>query len=201
MTADTIHRADDRERILDATWIVLHRTGYENLKIHMVARVAAVSVGQLYRCYPSKGALLSAVYRQECERSAKVLEDLTSTGDPVDRVRAWVVAMVGQGFGHNRARARWFGTLPDEVTALAGREPGDETDLSSSLSRAIQDGIDSGVFLGADARWDAHLVLMMCAKLSSSDPTWSGSDPEEATARLLRFVLGALRRGDAMAEL
>jgi AcrR family transcriptional regulator len=196
MAVQTTHREDDRGRILEAARIVLRRTGYENLKVHMVARVSEMSIGSLYRCYSSKEALMSAVYLQECERSSRALAGVTSTGSPVDRVRAWVVAVVGQGFGERRARARWFGTLPEEVTALARREPGDGTDLSSSLSRAIQDGIDEGVFPGADAVWDAHLILTMCARLSSSDPRWSTSDPEEATAKLLEFVLGALRRGD-----
>lgn len=187
---------DERARIVDAAWSVLRRARYRNLKMHMVARTAGVSIGALYRTFGSKEAVLAAMVRQEMMRATAVLTELTESGTPVERVRAWVESLASFGLGRQRARAQWFSTLPEHVSRLATEDFGPEIDLARPLRAAIADGVADGSFPNADAVWDAHLIEALCTRLCTSQPR--EADAELAVAKVVEFVLGTLQRDRSM---
>jgi AcrR family transcriptional regulator len=83
------------ERILDATFVVLARTGRQ-LSMSDVAQTAGVSRMTLYRHHASKGELLLALARHEQrrfdERLATALEGVTEPAALVDAVLRAIVA-------------------------------------------------------------------------------------------------------------
>jgi AcrR family transcriptional regulator len=191
---------DDRERIVQAAWVVLRRAGYQNLKMQLVARTAGVSIGALYRTFGSKEAVLAAVFREELTGARRILTERCAEGTPAERVEAWVSALVWHGFGRQSARARWFSTLPDEVLQLARDGSDPAMDTGDPLRKAIADGIADGSFPNADAEWDALLIVQLCTQLCTSRSTWREADAQEAVTRVVDFVLGTLRRGTATAS-
>ena len=62
---------DSVEVILDATERVARKIGFEAATTTMIAKVAGVSVGTLYRYFPSKDALLTALVRRQWEAGAR----------------------------------------------------------------------------------------------------------------------------------
>jgi AcrR family transcriptional regulator len=55
-----------------------------------IARKAGVGAGTLYRHFPSREALLGAVYRVEVEKLADSAEQLSRELPPVEALRAWL---------------------------------------------------------------------------------------------------------------
>jgi AcrR family transcriptional regulator len=89
-------RADaqlNRERILEVAKSAFTRAGAD-ISLDEVAKQAGVGPGTLYRHFPTRGALLEAVYRSEVERLAAAQQDFSRTMAPVDALRAWMLLFV-----------------------------------------------------------------------------------------------------------
>src|ERR1700756_3264247 len=86
-------RADaqrNRERILEVAKRTFTRSGAD-VSLDDVARQARVGAGTLYRHFPSRDALLEAVYRIEVEKLGAAERELTESMPPVDALRAWMM--------------------------------------------------------------------------------------------------------------
>ncbi len=89
-------RADaqrNRERILEAAKEAFTRDG-ANVSLDEVAKQAGVGAGTLYRHFPTRDALLEAVYRTEVEKLAAAEREFTRTMPPVEALRAWMLLFV-----------------------------------------------------------------------------------------------------------
>jgi AcrR family transcriptional regulator len=89
-------RADaqlNRERILEVAKEAFTRSG-TNASLDDIAKEAGVGPGTLYRHFPTRGALLEAVYRTEVERLAAAERKFAETMSPVEALRAWMLLFV-----------------------------------------------------------------------------------------------------------
>lgn len=89
-------RADaqrNRERILEIAKEAFTRSG-ANISLDDVAKQAGVGAGTLYRHFPTRDALLEAVYRTEVEKLAAAEGEFTRTMSPVEALRAWMLLFV-----------------------------------------------------------------------------------------------------------
>src|SRR5271156_162324 len=89
-------RADaqrNRERILDIAKKAFTRSG-ANINLDEVAKRAGVGAGTLYRHFPTRDALLEAVYRSEVEKLAAAQQRFAETMPPVEALRAWMLLFV-----------------------------------------------------------------------------------------------------------
>jgi AcrR family transcriptional regulator len=89
-------RADaqlNRERILEVAKEAFTRSG-ANASLDDIAKEAGVGPGTLYRHFPTRGALLEAVYRTEVERLAAAERKFAETVSPVEALRAWMLLFV-----------------------------------------------------------------------------------------------------------
>ena len=59
-----------------------------------IARAAGVGIGTLYRHFPTRDALIAAVYRNETEQLATAATSLAETHPPVEALRAWMLLFV-----------------------------------------------------------------------------------------------------------
>ena len=88
-------RADaqrNRERILDAARDAFTRSG-AHASLDDIARQAGVGPGTLYRHFPTREALLEAVYRSEVEKLAAAPRHYTGL-PPIEALRAWLLLFV-----------------------------------------------------------------------------------------------------------
>ncbi|MBY3120838.1 TetR/AcrR family transcriptional regulator [Rhizobium laguerreae] len=59
-----------------------------------IARIAGVGIGTLYRHFPTRDALVSAIYRNETAQLAAAAKSLAETHLPVEALRLWLVQFV-----------------------------------------------------------------------------------------------------------
>jgi AcrR family transcriptional regulator len=89
-------RADalrNRERILEVAKLAFTRGGAQ-VSLDDIAKESGVGPGTLYRHFPTRGALLAAVYRSEVEGLAAAAQEFSSTMGPVEALRAWMLLFV-----------------------------------------------------------------------------------------------------------
>jgi TetR/AcrR family transcriptional regulator, repressor of fatR-cypB operon len=63
--ATTLHPSDKREAILDAALVLFAERGFYGTAVPAVAEQAHVGLGTIYRYFPSKEALVNALYQRE----------------------------------------------------------------------------------------------------------------------------------------
>src|ERR1700746_3065213 len=89
-------RADalrNREKILDVAKDAFTRNG-ANVSLDEVAKQAGVGAGTLYRPFPTRYALLEAVYRSEVAKLAASGREFSKTMAPTEALRAWMLLFV-----------------------------------------------------------------------------------------------------------
>ncbi len=83
----------NRERILEVAKDAFTRSG-ANASLDDIAKEAGVGPGTLYRHFPTRDALIQAVYRTEVEKLAAAEREFTETMLPIEALRAWMLLFV-----------------------------------------------------------------------------------------------------------
>ena len=83
----------NRQRILEVAKQAFTRSG-ANASLDDIARTAGVGPGTLYRHFPTRAALMEAVYRNEVERLAAAAPELAAKLPAVEALRAWMLSFV-----------------------------------------------------------------------------------------------------------
>lgn len=83
----------NRERILGVAKEAFTSFG-ANASLDDIAREAGVGPGTLYRHFPSRDALIEAVYRTEVEKLAAAQWKFAETMPPIEALRAWMLLFV-----------------------------------------------------------------------------------------------------------
>ena len=83
----------NRERILEMAKEAFTRSGAD-ASLDDIAKQAGVGAGTLYRHFPTRDALIEAVYRSEVEKLAAAERKFTETMRPIDALRTWMLLFV-----------------------------------------------------------------------------------------------------------
>src|SRR5580693_1743487 len=79
----------NRERILEVAKRAFTRSG-ANASLDDIAKEAEVGAGTLYRHFPTRVALIVAVYRTEVEKLAAAEKKFSESLPPSEALRAWM---------------------------------------------------------------------------------------------------------------
>lgn len=83
----------NRERILEIAKAAFTRHGAE-ASLDEIAKQAGVGAGTLYRHFPTRDALIEAVYRVEVEKLAAAEHRFAAAMPPIEALRAWMLLLV-----------------------------------------------------------------------------------------------------------
>src|SRR4051812_7536263 len=83
----------NRARILAAARQAFAEDGDPSM--NQIAQLAGVGPGTLYRHYPSREALVLAIYQDEVDRLTGSVPGLLAALPPVDALRRWTIDLVG----------------------------------------------------------------------------------------------------------
>ena len=83
----------NRERILEVAKEAFTHSG-ANASLDDIAKEAGVGAGTLYRHFPTRDALIEAVYRTEVEKLAAAERKFAENMPPVEALRAWMLLFV-----------------------------------------------------------------------------------------------------------
>ena len=90
-------RADARrnyQALLNAAAAAFAEHGADDVSLEEVARRAGVGIGTLYRHFPTRQALLEAVYRDQVEGLCARADELLATAPPGEALTAWLRSLV-----------------------------------------------------------------------------------------------------------
>jgi AcrR family transcriptional regulator len=83
----------NRERILEVAKQAFTRSG-ANASLDDIAKDAGVGAGTLYRHFPTRDALIEAVYHTEVEKLAAAERKFAEAMPPIEALRAWMLLFV-----------------------------------------------------------------------------------------------------------
>jgi AcrR family transcriptional regulator len=83
----------NRERILEVAKEAFTRSG-ANASLDDIAKDAGVGAGTLYRHFPTRDALIEAVYRTEVEKLAAAERKFAEAMSPIEALRAWMLSFI-----------------------------------------------------------------------------------------------------------
>jgi len=83
----------NRQRLLEVAKQAFTRLG-ANASLDDIAKQAHVGPGTLYRHFPTRDALIEAVYRAQVEKLAAAARDFAEAMPPLEALRAWMLLFV-----------------------------------------------------------------------------------------------------------
>jgi AcrR family transcriptional regulator len=180
-------RADARrnyERLLGAAAAAFAEHGADDVSLEEIARRAGVGIGTLYRHFPTRQALLEAVYRDQVEALRARADELLESLPPGAALAAWLRDLLEFGRTKRNLTSALLTTLSRDSELLSSCSAMMRGAATEVLGRAQ----DAGV-----ARADADptdLIRLVHAISLTTD--WAPGDHEQAD-RLLALVLDGLR--------
>ncbi len=153
------------------------------LALEKIATRAGVGIATLYRHFPTREALLEAVYRQELTRLCEAAPALAKSGPTDQALLGWMRRYVD--FVDSK---RAMGTSLREIVASGAVT---QSDTRARLAAAVTHFLDAGGASGV-LRTDVpaeDVVAAMAGAVIAADP----DQPREQTERLLSLLLDSLR--------
>jgi AcrR family transcriptional regulator len=178
-------RADaqrNRENLLAAARRAF-TAGDAAVALEAIARDAGVGIGTLYRHFPTREALVEAVYRAERDRLCDSADELLATHCPDDALRAWM-----DQFADYVALKRDMADTLRRVIASGAVTP---SEAREQLSGAAATLLDAGAAAGTirhDVRPEDVVVSLVGILLICGDP-----GQRDQANRLLDLLMAGLR--------
>ena len=172
------------ERLLSAAMAAFTEHGADDASLEEIARRAGVGIGTLYRHFPTRQALLEAVYRDQVEVLRARADELRESDEPAEALAAWLRALVAFSSTKRSLTTALLATLGKDSDLLSACSMVICGAADTLLSRAQQAGV---VRPDADAR-DLIRLVHAVNIATQHVPT----DPGQ-TDRLLGLVLDGLR--------
>lgn len=174
-------RADaqrNRARILEIAKRAFTRAGV-NISLDDVARQAAIGAGTLYRHFPTRDALLEAVYRTEVEKLAAAERELAESLAPVEALRGWMLLFVD----YIAAKQLIAPALNDIVGGSSKLFAWTGSQIKGAIEALVKRAIESG-----DIRPDLDPLDLLRALIGVSNVA-SGPDWAQSAKRLVDILI------------
>jgi AcrR family transcriptional regulator len=173
----------NRERILEAAHEAFTRSGAD-ASLDDIARQAGVGPGTLYRHFPSRDALLEAVYRSGVEKLVAAERKFGETLAPVEALRAWMLLFVDY-IAQKQIIAPALNDVPGGASKLY---EGSRALIQSAMERLVRRAMRSG-----DLRRDIDPFDLFRALIGASYVT-VGSDWRQSARRLVDILIAGVGR-------
>src|SRR5215470_454408 len=171
-------------RLLGAASAAFLEHGADDVSLEEIARRAGVGIGTLYRHFPTRQALLEAVYRDQVELLSARADELLQAESPGDALADWLRALV-----------KFSNTKHSLISALLA-SLGKDSDLLSSCSKVIRGSAENLLARAQEAgvvRPDADAGDVTRLVHTVNIATQRGpADPGQAD-RMLALILDGLR--------
>jgi AcrR family transcriptional regulator len=155
-----------------------------NVSLEEIARRAGVGIGTLYRHFPSREAIVEAVYRREVEQLAEAVPRLLETSPAGEALHQWMHLFVDYV-----ATKR---VIAPSLAAVAGRTSALYATSAELITRAISTLVKRAVGSG-DVRKDVNpsdlLRALVGVSYGNPDVDW-----EASARRLIDILMDGLRR-------
>lgn len=178
-------RADaqrNREKILEVAKEAFTRSG-ANVRLDEVAKQAGVGAGTLYRHFPTRDALLEAVYRSEVGKLAGAQIQFSKTMPPIEALRAWMLLFVDY-IAAKQIIAPALNTMvggPSKVFQATGGQ------VKEAIGALVKQAVESG-----DLRAGTEPLDLLRALVGVSNVPMGG-DWQQSARRLVEILVAGSR--------
>ena len=168
----------NRQRILEVAKEAFARSG-ANTSLDDIAKQAGVGAGTLYRHFPTRDALLEAVYRTEVEKLAAAEQKLAQAMPPIEALRAWMLLFVD----HIATKQIIAPALNTFVGGPSKLYEGSRARITGAIQGLVKRAIESG-----DIRRDLDPFDLLRALIGVSNVA-SGPDWKQSAKRLVDILI------------
>lgn len=178
-------RADaqrNRERILEVAKKAFSDSG-ATTSLDDIAQKAEVGSGTLYRHFPTRDALIEAVYRSEVEKLAAAEKHFARTMPPLDALRSWMLLFIDH-VAQKLLIVPAMNTVPGGSARLI---EGSRSVIHAAFIRSVRRAIASGD-LGADTNPDDFVRALIGVFFTTALPGW-----EPSARRLVDILIAGSR--------
>jgi AcrR family transcriptional regulator len=172
----------NRVRILEVAKEAFTRLG-ANASLDDIARQAAVGPGTLYRHFPTRDALIEAVYRAEVEKLAAAARDFAAAKPPLEALRAWMLLFVD----HIAAKQIIAPALNTLVGGPSKLYEGSRGQIGGAIDALVRRAIKRGDIRRDLDPFDLLRALIGVAHVASS-PDW-----QQSARRLVDILIAGAR--------
>jgi len=172
----------NRERILEVAKEAFTRLG-GNASLDDIATQAGVGPGTLYRHFPTRDALIEAVYRAQVEKLAAAARDFAAAMPPLRALRAWMLLLVD----HIAAKQIIAPALNTLVGGPAKLYEGSRSQIGAAIDSLAKRAIQSGN-LRSDLDPSDLLRALIGVALVPSSPDW-----QQSAKRLVDILISGSR--------
>ena len=172
----------NRERILEVAKEAFTHSGADT-SLDEVAKEAGVGAGTLYRHFPTREALLEAVYRSEVEKLAAAQRDLSGKLPPIEALRAWMLLFVDY-IATKQIIAPALNTIVGGPSKLYETY---RAQIAGAIDALVKRAIDSG-----DIRKDLDPFDLLRALIGVSNVA-SSPDWQQSARRLVDILISGSR--------
>ena len=156
-------------RILEVAKDAFTRLGAD-ASLDDIAKQAGVGAGTLYRHFPTRDALIEAVYRSEVEKLAAAQHKFSETMPPMDALRSWMLLFVD----HIAAKQIIAPALNSVVGGPAKLFEGSHGLVHAAIDALVKRAIESGEIREDLEPFDLLRALIGVAHVASG-PGWQQS--------------------------
>lgn len=177
-------RADaqrNRERLIDAAKAAFAETG-PDASLEEIARRAEVGIGTLYRHFPTREAVMEAVYRRELGQLVDAAERLLTETTPLEALRSWLRLSVDY-LATKRVIAPALNATPTGTTIYKSGGPA----MHASIERLVGAGLKSGE-VRSDVQPGDIMQVLAGVSYGMGSPGW-----EASALRLIDILIDGLR--------
>jgi AcrR family transcriptional regulator len=172
----------NRERILEVAKDAFTRDG-ANASLDDITRQSGVGAGTLYRHFPTREALIEAVYKSEVEKLAAAERRFAEMMSPIEALRAWMLLFVD----HIAAKQIIAPALNAVVGGPKKLYEGSRAQIQAAFEALVKRAIKSG-----ELRKDIEPFDLLRALIGFSHMA-SGPDWQQSARRLVEILIAGSR--------
>ena len=178
-------RADaqrNRIRLLETAKAAFAEKG-SGASLDEIARTAGVGAGTLYRHFPTRDALVEAVYRNETEQLVAAADRLAETHPPMTALREWLLLFVD----YMAAKHGMYEALNSLAGGTSDLYSASRTQMKQAIAQLVERAAASG-----DIRLDIEPLDLLRA-IAGVGNMGSGPGGKTAAKRLVDILIAGLR--------
>jgi AcrR family transcriptional regulator len=178
-------RADaqrNRIRLLETAKAAFAEKG-SGASLNEIARTAGVGAGTLYRHFPTRDALIEAVYRNETEQLVAAATRLAETHPPMTALREWLLLFVD----YMATKHGMYEALNSIVGGTSDLYSASTAEVKQAIAKLIDRAVASG-----DIRLDLDPLDLLRALAGVANIS-SGPDGKQAAKRMVDILIAGVR--------